>query len=282
VSRDSLQEVIVCLGDPVAGNPAQFMTEPVLAEMGLDWRYLTLEVSAAQLADAIRGAKAMGFRGLNVADPHQAAALALVDDASEAAKQIGAVNCITLNDDKLIGDNTQGRGFLQLVQSHLALAGQNAVLFGAGRTAKAAAYELCKQGIATLTIVSRTPEHAEALAKWLAEVSPVKTFALPWPTSYDVPHDVRLLINATPVGCPNVTAKTPIVTTSLRKDVVIADLASLAGSTRLLREAHERRCKTIDAPALLIAQMLLSIQAWTGQTPSEEVLRDALEEYLAV
>ncbi|MGH8165054.1 MAG: shikimate dehydrogenase family protein, partial [Rhodanobacteraceae bacterium] len=89
----SLQEICTLFGQPVAGNPTQYMIEKAFAHHGLEWRYLTLDISPDNLADAVRGMRAMGFRGGNVAKPHKAAAVEWLDRLSDSAALIGAVNC---------------------------------------------------------------------------------------------------------------------------------------------------------------------------------------------
>src|SRR5689334_13917441 len=113
MSSSSLQEVVCCLGQPVAGNPTQFMMERAFAAAGLDWRYLTLEVPPESLADAVRGLKALGFKGGNFTIPHKVAVIPLLDSLSEAAELMGAVNCINRVEGRFIGENTDGKGFLQ-------------------------------------------------------------------------------------------------------------------------------------------------------------------------
>ena len=112
-SPQALQEIVCCLGQPVAGNPTQYMMEKAFVAAGLDWRYLTLEVPAEKLADAVRGLRALGFRGANFTIPHKVAVIPLLNELSPAAELMGAVNCIKRDGDKLLGENTDGKGFVQ-------------------------------------------------------------------------------------------------------------------------------------------------------------------------
>ena len=101
------------LGQPVAGNPTQYIMEKAFAKAGLDWRYLTLEVAPIDLADAVRGLRAMGFRGCNLTIPHKVAVIRHLNRLSEAAELMGAVNCVHRVGDELVGENTDGKGFVQ-------------------------------------------------------------------------------------------------------------------------------------------------------------------------
>ena len=109
----AIQEVVCCIGQPVAGNPTQFMMQRALAAAGLDWCCLTLEVSPEDLEDAIRGIRAFGFKGANLTIPHKVAVAAYLDVLTESAQLMGAVNCIHRVDNQLIGENTDGQGFVQ-------------------------------------------------------------------------------------------------------------------------------------------------------------------------
>ena len=83
--ENALQEIVCCMGQPVAGNPTQFMMERAFAAAGLDWRYLTLEVPPERLGDAVRGMRAMGFRGGNFTIPHKVAVIPLLDAVEPSA-----------------------------------------------------------------------------------------------------------------------------------------------------------------------------------------------------
>jgi shikimate dehydrogenase len=108
----SIQEIVCVFGQPVAGNPTQYIMEKAFAKAGLDWRYLTLEVAPLDLADAVRGLRAMGFRGCNLTIPHKVAVLRHLNRLSDAAQLMGAVNCVNRQGDELVGENTDGKGFV--------------------------------------------------------------------------------------------------------------------------------------------------------------------------
>jgi shikimate dehydrogenase len=114
--RSFRSELCSLFGQPVAENPTVAMIEPAFRTLGLDWRYLTIEVAPADLADAVRGFRAMGFRGGNCTLPHKVAVVPLLDELTPAARAIGAVNCIVRRGDRLVGENTDGKGFLQSLQ----------------------------------------------------------------------------------------------------------------------------------------------------------------------
>src|ERR1041385_2241409 len=106
-------ELVGVLGFPVAENPTFLMQEAAFAALGLQWRYLTIEVKPEALPDAIRGVRAMGMMGVNLTIPHKVAVMPLLDEISPDARIIGAVNTVRRDGDKLIGENTDGKGFLR-------------------------------------------------------------------------------------------------------------------------------------------------------------------------
>jgi len=110
-------DLVACFGQPVAENPTGVMQEAAFRTLGLNWRYLTIEVPPANLADAMTGVRAMGFRGLNLTIPHKVAVMRHLDAISPDAAIIGAVNTVRREGDRLIGENTDGKGFLRGVRN---------------------------------------------------------------------------------------------------------------------------------------------------------------------
>ena len=106
-------ELVACFGQPVDENPTGVMQEAAFRATGLDWRYLTVEVAAADLVDAVRGARAFGMRGFNLTIPHKVAVMQHLDEIAPDAAVIGAVNTVRRTAGRLIGENTDGKGFLR-------------------------------------------------------------------------------------------------------------------------------------------------------------------------
>jgi shikimate dehydrogenase len=143
------------MGQPVAGNPTQFMMERAFAAARLDWRYLTLEVPPEKLNDAILGMRAMGFKGANLTIPHKVAVIEHLDEIGKTAELIGAVNCVRRDGDRLIGENTDGTGFLTSLQEIVDPCDKKIVLLGAGGAARAIAVELAQAKPGEITVVNR-------------------------------------------------------------------------------------------------------------------------------
>ena len=276
----SLQEILCCMGQPVAGNPTQFMMEHAFVAAGFDWRYLTLEVSPDHLEDAMRGFRAMGFKGGNFTLPHKVRVLQYLDQLSEAARLIGAVNCVNRIDHNLIGENTDGKGFLESLRTVIEPEGKRVVVLGAGGAARAIAVELGLAKVAAITIANRTPERGQELVNLLNEQVHVPTEFAHWQGNYYLPPETDILINATSIGLGDADARVPIAFDTLQPQVLVADVIFNPPQTRLLRDAGNKGCKTLDGLGMLVNQAVIAFEIWTGVRPDRNVMREALEEFL--
>jgi shikimate dehydrogenase len=270
------------MGQPVAGNPSQYMMEKAFAKAGLDWRYLTLEIPPESLAAAMHGFRAMGFRGANFTIPHKVAVIQYLDGLSESAGLMGAVNCVNRQDDQLIGDNTDGKGFVQSLREVTDPAGKRVVIFGAGGAARAISVELGLSGTAHQTIVNRTERRGRELVELLTEKAKVSAELVVLDGDYSVPEDTDVLINATSIGLGDAQGRVPVAVDSLRAGLVVADVVFSPPQTRLLRDAAERGCTTLDGLGMLVNQAVIGFRIWTGVDADATVMRDALEEFLGI
>jgi shikimate dehydrogenase len=277
--RSFQSTVLALFGQPVAENPTVVMIEAALRAMGLGWQYLTLEVALADLPDAVRGMRAMGFRGGNCTIPHKVAVVPLLDEITPAAQAIGAVNCIVRKGNRLIGENTDGKGFLQSVQDVTPVIGKKAVLLGAGGAARAIGVELLKAGAAAVTVVNRTKARGEELTAALNRVAPGKATFTPWQGDYSVPAGTDFVIHATSIGLfPDVDARVPLNLDTLRPEMLVCDVIPNPPRTRLVRDAEARDCRAFDGLGMLVNQGVIGIRLWTGREPDPAVMKLALEE----
>ncbi len=279
-NSDLLQEIVCCMGQPVAGNPTQFMIERAFAAAGLDWRYLTLEVPPESLADAVRGLRAMGFKGGNFTIPHKVAVIQHLDGLSAAAELMGAVNCVNRVGDELIGENTDGKGFVQSLREVAAPEGKKVTILGAGGAARAIAVELGLAKVAGITVVNRSPERGQELVKMLNERVQVAAKYAPWDGKYAIEAGTDIVINATSIGLGNAAARVPLDYDTLQPAMVVADVIFNPPQTVFLIEAGKRGCTTLDGLGMLVNQGVIGFKIWTGVDPDPNVMREALEEYL--
>ena len=279
---ESLQEVVCCIGQPVAGNPTQYMMEKAFAAAGLDWRYLTCEVPPELLPDAMKGIRALQFKGANFTIPHKVAVIPYLDSLSPAAELMGAVNCMNRVNGKLIGENTDGKGFFRSLRELCDPTGMSVTILGAGGAARAIAVELALGGVAHLTIVNRGPQRGQALVDLLKQRTKAAADFVPLAGEHVVGQETAILINATSIGLGAPNAHVPVAVESLRPDLIVADVVFNPPQTWLMRTAAERHCKTLDGLGMLVQQAVISFQIWTGREPDARVMRDALEEFLEI
>src|SRR4051812_6966167 len=187
------QELTGAFGSPIAENPTQAMIEAAYRHHGLDWRYLTIEVKAKDLAEAVRGARAMGFRGFNCTIPHKVAVIQHLDGLGESAALMGAVNCVVRRGEKLIGENTDGKGFVQSLRELIDPKWKKVVIFGAGGAARAISFEMSLAGASSFVLVNRSEERAKDLLHVLHDKVKANVDFVPWRGDFDIPGDADVV-----------------------------------------------------------------------------------------
>lgn len=276
------QELTAAFGDPIAENPTQAMIEAAFRHHKLDWRYLTIEVKKDALPDAVRGAKAMGFRGFNCTIPHKVAVIQHLDGLGESASVMGAVNCVVRRGDQFIGENTDGKGFVQSLKALCDPRGKRVVIFGAGGAARAITVELALAGATSFTIVNRSEERGGDLTRLLTEKVKADARLVVWRGDFRVPEDTDVVVNATSIGLyPDVDARIALDADTLLPNMIVADVIPNPPRTRLVRDAGSRGCVVIDGLGMLVNQGVIGIKYWTGIDPDPGVMRKALEEIFA-
>jgi shikimate dehydrogenase len=273
------QELTAAFGDPIAENPTQVMIEAAYRHHKLDWRYLTVEVKREGLADAVRGARAMGFRGFNCTIPHKVSVIQHLDGLGESASAMGAVNCVVRRGDKLIGENTDGKGFVQSLRPLTDPAGKKVVIFGSGGAARAICVEMALAGAQKFVIVNRSDARGQELLTLLRDRMNISAKLELWRGDYEIPSDTDVVINATSIGLyPDVDARLALNISTLKPNMVVADVIPNPPRTRLVRDAESRGCKVIDGLGMLVNQGVIGVKYWTGIDPDPLVMRKALED----
>ena len=273
------QELTAAFGQPISENPTQVMVEAAYRHHNLDWRYLTIEVAPDGLADAVAGARAMGFAGFNCTIPHKVEVIEHLDGLGESASLMGAVNCVVRRDEKLIGENTDGKGFVESLRELTEPKGKSVVMFGAGGAARAIGVEVALAGATKITVVNRSIERGEELTKLLNDKVPAEADFAHWQGTFDIPESTDVVINATSIGLfPDVDARVDFNPDSLTPDMVVADVIPNPPLTNLVKDARAKGCKVIDGLGMLVNQGVIGIRYWTGVDPDPAVMRAALEE----
>jgi len=274
-------ELVGVFGYPVAENPTCVIQEAAFQELGLNWRYLTIEVKPEGLAEAMKGLKAMGFQGINLTIPHKVAVMQFLDEISPDAVMIGAVNTVRRDGTRLIGENTDGKGFLRSLHQdgNIDIKGKHVAVLGAGGAARAITFELALAGAAELRIINRSGERGEALVNDLTVRTGIHASFVPWASTYEGGEDIDILVNATSIGLfPDVDAVPDISLAKLRSDVLVCDVVPNPPETRFIQTARARNLKVLTGLPMLVYQGAIGFEMWTGHKAPESVMKKALEQ----
>ena len=272
-------ELLACFGQPVSENPTGAMQEAAFRELGLNWRYLTVEVPTGRLRDAMLGVRAFGMHGLNLTIPHKTAVMEHLDAIAPEAAVIGAVNTVRREGNRLIGENTDGKGFLRGVRADAGVdpKGKRAVVLGAGGAARAVVTELVLAGAADVLVLNRTAKRGEEMVADLAMKTGGPIRFETWHGEYRVSGDTDLLVNATSVGLyPDTEAMPPVDLSRARPGMLVTDAVFNPPETRLLAAARQRGLPVLDGLSMLVYQGAIGFRLWTGRDAPVAVMKQAL------
>lgn len=223
----------------------------------------------------------MGWIGFNLSLPHRQTAVNHLDELAKSAGLIGAVNCVVRRGDRLVGENTDGQGFLSSLRTVTESNGKKIVILGAGGAARAIAVELALAGAAQITIVNRNVQRAEDLASVLRTSTSTTAHAVRWSGAYAVTSETDILVNATSVGlAPHVDERLDLEMDTLEPRLIVCDVIMNPPQTHLLRTAISRGATVLDGRGMLVNQAALNIELWTGVRVETAVLRSALDRVL--
>lgn len=272
-------ELTGVFGDPVDDNPTGVVEEAGFAAKGLNYRYLTVKVLPENLEAAMTGVRVMGMKGINLTMPHKIKVLSYLDELSQAAGIIGAVNTVINTDGKLYGENTDGKGFvIALKGTGETLEDKTVTILGAGGAARAISVECALNGAKHINIINRSEEKGRELAALIAEKTDSTSAYIPWTKGVEIPADTEILINGTSVGfSPNVTDKPDISYETITSDMCVCDVVFNPAETVFLREAAQHGAKTVTGLGMLVQQAALNFTLWTGEEAPVEVMTEALK-----
>ena len=279
MAHNFLSQLTGSFAMPAAENPTVAMVEAAYRHHGLDIRYINCEVPPERLGDAVRGARAMGWIGFNCSIPHKVAVIEHLDGLGESAAVMGAVNCAVRRGDKFIGENTDGKGFLQSLRTAIDPKDKTVVMFGAGGAARAIGVELAFAGAKRIIVVNRSAARGRALVDLLNGKTAVAAELVVSPEPYRVPDAAQILVNATSIGLyPDVEGRINLDVTSLRPGLVVADVITNPPRSPLIRDAEARGCRVLDGLGMVVNQGVIGIKYWTGLDVDAAVMRRKLEE----
>jgi shikimate dehydrogenase len=274
-------------GDPVAHSVSPAMQNAALKHCGIDMDYARFHVRANELASALGFLRTLDFVGINLTVPHKVAAMNLLDDADASAKEIGAVNTIKVDETKLIGFNTDGRGFSRAIREEFSvdLRDLRVLVLGAGGAGRAIAVQCAKEGCERLVVANRTLEKAKSLADQLRDFfagpkvfGPVPRLqAIPWEEAairFQIAN-IDLIANATPLGLNRIDLS-PVPARLLAPHLMVYDTIYSAGRTPLVSAAIEAGARAANGLSMLLHQGALAFEIWFQREAPLGVMREAL------
>jgi shikimate dehydrogenase len=273
------------IGSPVAHSLSPLLHTAAFAAMGLRdaWQSYAFEVPPGEADGALEEMRAAAVAGLSVTMPHKGDVAKLVDECSETARRLGAVNCVVARaDGSLFGANTDGEGFVASLARGAGWSpeGRRCVVMGAGGAARAVILALADAGAAEVAVVNRTPERAVGAADLARPVG----VALPagTPELAEAVRAAALVVNATPVGMAGTAAggagQEPLVDPALlRRGQVAADLVYAPRVTQWLWAARVAGAHTLDGLGMLVHQAAAQLVLWTGREAPVEAMWEAAE-----
>ncbi len=264
----------------VIGNPVHHSLSPIIhngAFRRLGWNAVYLAFEVKKLEEALRGIRGLGVRGISVTIPFKTEVLPFLDQVEGLAKKVGAVNTIVNRQGRLIGYNTDCEGALEALEDRRDLRGKRAVLIGAGGAARAIGFGLKERGV-PLVVVNRSEEKGQAFCKELGcHYLPISSLLRMKAGGLEA----DILINATSLGMYPRDGESPVPKELLKKGMVVMDIVYEPLQTKLLREAKDKGCITVDGLEMLIRQGMAQFEIWTGRRPDigqiKKELRRALE-----
>lgn len=273
------------LGYPLGHSFSPAMHNAAFAHLRLNKAYFLLEVSAEDLGTAIAGMKVLHFGGGNVSIPHKVEVMKYLDEISQSAALIGAVNVLKFEDGKVKGFNTDGSGFFRSFVTEMETSPEGKVFFinGAGGASRAITVEAVLRGAEKVYICNRTYAKAEAMAGEInARIRPCAVpLHLDAAEAAQAMPDVDVFINTTNIGMHPKVDDLSFDVKLLRPGIIVCDAIYNPGRTRLLQEAAALGCRTMSGVNMLINQGAESFQIWTGLTPPIDVMGNVVRAALA-
>ena len=251
---DSNTSVYAVMGDPVSHSLGPVMHNRAFAYTGYNGVYLAFQVT--DITAAISGIKTLGFKGASITIPHKVAVMEHLDELDDNAKKIGAVNTIINRRKRLCGYNSDCLGAMQALKEKTDITGKKVAIIGSGGAARAIGFGILSEG-GKVTIFSRSAKKGERLAIDLgSDYHPLSEFTK---------AGCEIFINATPVGMLPDTEAMPIPRKVIAKETVVMDIVYNPLKTRLLKEAQDIGCITVDGVAMFVYQGAFQFELWTGK-----------------
>lgn len=278
------------IGDPIAHSVSPQMHQAAIRALDLqDYRYDPISVTPGNLESFMEDLREEEWLGVNVTIPHKEAILSYLDELDADARHIGAVNLVLNRNGKLIGKNTDWKGFLQSLRMDGGFIEKthSIAILGAGGSARAISYGLLHEKFEKVTIINRSGDRARKIAEDMnhtfGEQNPLHVAPTGSEEANETLRGADCIINATPVGMFPQTEESPLPDSfQFPKKQLVIDIIYNPLETVLLRRAREQGAKTLNGIGMLVYQGMISFQELTGEKPPAPIMRAAAEEALHV
>jgi shikimate dehydrogenase len=264
-------------GHPVEHSFSPGMHNAAFAAIGLDGCYVPFAVHPDDLGNAVKAIVPLGLCGLNITVPHKEKVIPFLDDLTDGARLIGAVNTIEVRDEKLIGHNTDGKGFLRSLREETGFRpkGKTFLMVGSGGAARAVCFELALAGARDILLYDIDRNKAGKLGHDIRSATATRVTVTDESSLRTLAPDADCLINATPLGLKK-SDPLPLSRDLVRKGQLVCDLVYNPPDTRFLRTAQSQGAKTLRGIGMLLYQGAIAFEIWTGKKAPASVMKKAL------
>lgn len=267
------------IGDPIEHSLSPVMHNEAFKQAGIQGSYEKVRVTSDELPSFMNELKESDYAGCNVTIPHKVAVIPLLDEIDQEAERIGAVNTVVNKNGKLIGYNTDGKGFLLGLNEKISrpISEMNILLIGAGGAARSIAHALLKENPKKLFIANRSVERLSLLTEDLNDIC-VKPLSLK--DAEDELSSFDVLINTTNAGMHPDIESMPIQLAQLKNEAVVCDIVYNPLKTKWLQTAEEKGAVTDNGVSMLVMQGAMAFEKWTGTFPDTKKMKQAVIEQL--
>ena len=273
--------VLGVFGYPVRHTLSPLMQNAAIEALGLNYAYLPFEVKPGDIGDAVRGIRSLGIAGVNVTVPHKEAVIPFLDELTDEAEKIGAVNTIENRNGRLIGHNTDSLGYVMSLREDAGFEPKNKtiIVIGAGGAAMGIITGLLSNDAGEIVIANRTVEKAEKIKANYTKKNKdgnIRIITAPLSCLKDpkILSSVDLIINTTSMGLEGMAPDVDF--TSTRPQVLISDISYKPAVTKFLKNAQDADRRTIGGLGMLVYQGALSFETWTSHKAPVDVMKKAL------
>ncbi|MGM7635690.1 shikimate dehydrogenase [Bacillus sp. Hm123] len=275
-----MKKLFGVIGDPIAHSMSPVMHHSAFAALSVDGYYHPFHIKPDDLADAVKGMKAIGVEGFNVTIPHKTAIIPLLDKVDPLAEAIGAVNTVVREEDQWVGYNTDGLGYVRALREEYpgVLEDQHVLIVGAGGAARAIFYTLASEGVSRITLANRTPEKAQAMI----EACPyeVEGTVLSLEEAEEKLAEYDVIIQTTSIGMAPQVEDMPIALDHLKAMAFVSDIIYNPLETKLLQEAKKQGAYTQNGLKMFVYQGALAFEKWTGIFPDVQQMEKVVLQQL--